>query len=1422
MTRAPEVMTSDAKRLLSATIRRLREQLLEDLHASTESTYRLSITRDAQTGLPEAAQVRRRRLRAWMREQERAEAAQQAQEKGREPRTKDDFRREAEQQAAYTLLNRLLMLRLLETKPEHDPTGEPLRWPPVIKGGWQSRAYLEFRDVAEGLVTGGGAVSDETEGYAFLLQLIFEEMALDLPGLFGPAGIADLVPIPARSLRLVIEALDQPELESCWHDDMTLGWVYQYWNDPQREALDAKLNAGGKVAPHEIASKTQMFTERYMVDWLLQNTLGPMWLAMCRRHGWVPEVEARGVLRQLDERRADWRAKREAGEVELTELMPLYHALERRWAYYVPQPIPDDAAAQAPESWRDVKILDPAVGSGHFLVVAMDLLVALYREEARHRGVEHEDEWQHLAIVECILSHNLHGIDLDPRAVQMAAAALWLKAQQIQPGARPERLNLVASNLRLSHLGDDEPALRQLRLEVERETGLSGELLETILHALRGADHLGSLLKIDQAVDEALSSHDADHGRSTGQRELFADPGEEPAELAPGARLTLVQRLEAFLARHSHGDDLGLRLWGEQLTSGVRFLRMLREGRYDLVVGNPPYLGSAKLEKKADFTRTYATAKTDYFAAFFLRGMELAKPGGRCGYVTLSNWMFLKAYRQFREQVLKTHLVALADFGKAAFSTGGTLISTSATIFRKAGSSQSMALRTFEDYELKRDERQPDRTCSALLAQVGRHEFDTAALKVVPEWPLIYWWAESALREYRSVPLIGDSAPAKQGLATGNNARFLRRPFEVAPGRLGSSRHASSWTPYIKGAAGRGWVEPLSDVVNWSSWGLEIQNYEIDGRQASRPQNQEWYFSLGVAFSMIGSRFSSRAHRYGSIFGHKGSSIFVSNTAAAVCALNSSKTRRILEALNPGIGFEVGDVARVPFVEIDSSQEIFDHLTASFSEHEAHREPSVEFKQSGPSPWRHAQVWAQEAVDRPDGAPLPDYEPVYDPEPPSDHLSFALGVALGRFGASAEGILNPEKDDLSSALPHGLLFLDGTLDETDRRDGLGHPAAEPLHEAWKTYSDKIETRRAGLREWLRLDFFKDVHRTMYENRPIHWPLSSSQKTFVAWVNIHRMDERTLRILQADHLRPALTRLDGELTDLREVRDGAAGDEDAKKAAREAGDRVAGVKSARDELAAFLRDVEQVADRGAPQVDAKDPEREQDHRYQPVLDDGVMINSAALWPLLEPQWKDPKKWWRELSQAKGRKDYDWSQLAMRYWPRRVDEKCRRDPSLAVAHGCFWRFHPERAYAWELRLQDEIGPDFRIEEAPYRPGGHETEPPDRGDGPHRRAFLEQQAEKAIAAIEKEALRRMGRGKEKKVVAAMRLLDEGLWADHPQEMWALEQRLAEKQGADFQLEAPDEPDARATYEANHPEAAAERRRRFGALRLLPGAAS
>jgi hypothetical protein len=577
------------------------------------------------------------------------------------------------------------------------------------------------------------------------------------------------------------------------------------------------------------------------------------------------------------------------------------------------------------------------------------------------------------------------------------------------------------------------------------------------------------------------------------------------------------------------------------------------------------------------------------------------------------------------------------------------------------------------------------------------------------------------------------------------------------------------------GGAGQEWLEPLNTVVCWTNLGIEIANFD----KSKYGRGADLYFQRGVVFSAIGMSFSARLHRYESIIADAGVSVFGQSLDSIVCAMNSRGSRYILECLNPGVNFKIADVARLPVPVIKDADSIVSILERAFGEHESHREPSVEFRRPGPSPWRHAQAWAQIAVDRPEGAPLPDYVPEHDPEPATDHISYALGVALGRFGANGEGILDPAKDGLTHALPAGVLFLDGTLAPHDRGDGLGHPAAAPLHAAWAAQGPAVAPD-TSLRDWLARDCF-DFHRKTYENRPIHWPLSSEKRTFVAWVTIHRWTPDTLRTLLADHLHRRMTRLDGELADLR-----AAQARADKKAARAAEKRLGQVQKWREELATFIRDVEQCAEKGPPPTDIKCPPREVDARYAPDLDDGVMINSAALWPLLAPQWKDPKKWWRELAAADDKKDYDWAHLAMRYWPTRVDAKCRKDPSLAVAHGCFWRWHPARAFAWELRLQDEISPDFRLAEPPYRG--------DAGDAAHRAAFLAQHAAEALRLVQTELLRRLR--KHRKPIPAYTLAFPGLCPAHPDVCWQLENTIIAKQRAPFRLLAPDEPRARAAY--------------------------
>ncbi len=1308
----PTRMTSEAKAWLSRTVRELRARLLKDLTDELQSVYRLSLPL-ARAELSSERAIRRRRLESYLDEQARAgtrgarETLGEARERHLEAAVK---------LAGATLLNRLIVLRSMEAL--------GMVRVKAVTGGWSSQGYRELREVAPTLA------GDADEGYGFMLEQLAEELALDLPGLFGEVGVNALIPVPPPTLRAVLEALEGEELSqddraSLWGDDTLPGWVYQFWNDPEREALDEKIRTGGKIESHEIAAKTQLFTDRYMVEWLLQNSLGQLWLAMCARNGWQPEVEKSGALDRLEARRAEWRGKRERGEVSLEALMPLEDELEERWKYWVPRELPADAAAHAPDSLRELKLLDPACGSGHFLVIAFSLLAPLYEEEARHRG----ERWSREQIAAWIVERNLHGLDLDPRAVQIAAAALWLKMKSYAPEAAPGQMHLVASNLGLGALAKDDPALLELEQAVEREIGIPAALTRRVVEALKGADSLGSLLKVSEAVERALAEHEKSVGFARSlptQGDLFRAAPPRQLELTrEEARTGLVDLLEGFVARHTRGDDLGLRLRGEQLAAGVRFIRMLGEGQYHLVVGNPPYQNAGKAVDFSYLTRHYPEGKSDLYTAFLLRGLELARPGGYSSLLTLRGWMFLGQFEKLRKKLLgESDLRILGDLDRGGFELVlDELVAVAISLLwhHPPSATACVAMLPTPRDDRSRDARRTPRKRAGLLCGVGRYDFVPERLSVVPGHPLIYWWDEAFLRRYAETPKIGEVHPARKGACTSNNARFVRQAWEV-PIRATRTTQAflvveHPWIPFINGASGTSWYEPLRQALRWQRFGLEVKVFNgfLYGSYTRSIQNQDKYFQPGVAFSMIGSSFTARAHRYRSVFGNKGSSVFPADIPQALCLMNSATARQVLESLNPGIGFEVGDVNRLPLFPIESAEAIVARLDEAFTAHEQARETSVEFRRPGPSPWRVAQEWAQRAVDRPAGEPLPPYQPTLDPEPPLDHLSFALGVALGRFGAGGEGILEQAPD---SALPHGILFLSGA----GGADSLEHPAARPVHEAWEQHRQAIAPKTSELRDYLRTKLFPDDHLKRYEKRPIYLPLSSEKRSFVAWCSIHRWTDQTLPVLLADHLQPEASRLKAELADLAEAR--TTGDRATQARAQ---GRFGEVQALHEELLAFLRAVQEMAEKGPPPAGPRCPPREADARFAMDLDDGVMINSAALWPLLAPQWKDPATWWTELCTGKGRKDYDWAHLARRYFPTRVEQKCQTDPSVAVAHGCFWKYHPEKAYQWELRLQapDELGADFRLDEP--------------GSDAYRADFEQRQASQARELGEAEERRR-----------------------------------------------------------------------------------
>lgn len=1327
-------LTPEAKSKLSSTVRGLRDRLIADLQNAVESTYLLSIPA-GRAKLREAEKERRRRL-----EEDYLDVNVRGEKLGKKDDPEVVRRRHllaAIKLAAATVLNRLVVIKQMEAI--------ELIKPKVVTGGWTSPGYREWREFAPELCRGGG-----DEGMGALLELLYDELAIELPGLFGTVGVTKLVPIPAVTLRAVIEALEAPELVSAWRDDTTLGWVYQYWNDPEREALDAKLNGGGKVEPHEIASKTQMFTERYMVEWLLQNSLGQQWLGICARHNWIPKAQSDGTLARLEERRSDWRSRREAGEVALDALMPIETAMEERWKYWVRQPLVE---SQDLGSIRSIKILDPACGSGHFLVIAIDLLFAMYREEASHRG----EDWSDREIVESILENNLYGVDIDPRAVQIAAAALVLKAKGLCAAASPRRLNLVASNLQIAMLSDDDdPALVELRVGVFEATGIPEGLTNRIVQALKGADAWGSLLKIDREVDRAISEYETSLDEPE-QTDLFRVSGVADRLTDRRQRKDLLlENLERFLNLRTSGDDLGLRLRGEQLAAGVRFIRLVREGMYDLVIGNPPYQGASKMADAKFLAVQYPKGKADLYAAFLERGLQLVKPGGISAMLTMRNWMFIQQFSEIREYLLEHFdLRILGDVDRGAFEEiVDEVVSTTMSIFQntKPNEENSIAIQPTPLDDNARDSQRTSRKKAAVLAQVGRFEFRSDRFRAIKKQPIVYWWDDSNVKRYEEFPKLGALYPARFGTSTGDNTRFIRYAWELPIFPIVRSNTFLekivdlSWQPFINGAKGRKWLEPLLETVRWKNLGLECKLHK-----SSAPRNITFNLQPGVAFVMIGAEFSARLHRFRSIFGNKGSSVFpetIEEVPNLLALMNSQKSKQVMSALNPGIGFEVGDVNRLPLFPIESADEIFAQLETAFTQHEAARETSVEFRHPGPTCWPYAQAWAQQAVDRPAGTLLPDWNPTYEAATPEDWLSYSIGLALGRFPLAPEdphpltpdpvlGAGEPENPAPLSPptpaplsrpgrgaggeglLPHGLLYLSTYNPDTD---SLSHPAAAPIHTAWAQHGSTI-AKAKPLHHWLRTNFFKDTHLKRYDQRPIYFPLSSTKLNFVAHISIHRWADDTLTTLLADHLIPDLTQLEGELADLLDTRLTPSTD---RKAQNQADDRYNTLLQFRDELQAFIALIRQCADQGPPIAHPKDPKPETPARFIMNLDDGVMINSAALWPLLEPQsWKKPKTWWSELCTAQGKKDYDWSHLAARYFPNRVDTKCQTDPSLAVAHGCFWKYHPAKAYEWELRLQDEIAIDFKIDE-------HHSDQ-------HRQDFETDHPETVLELKEKEEKRR-----------------------------------------------------------------------------------
>lgn len=969
-----------------------------------------------------------------------------------------------------------------------------------------------------------------------------------------------------------VEQLWLEELEQVWADPLAVGWVFQFYNDPERRQLDEKVAKRGKIQPDEVASKTQLFTERYLCDWLLENSLGAVWRGVCASNGWSVETAN----------------------------------------YWVERP---QGSVLALESIGDLRLLDPAVGTGNFLVVAFEMLLELYRREADFRG----EEWSAAVSAQRIVEHNLFGLDIDADAVSLAKVVLWWRVRGLGGDPRWMNLGAPASDADYSAIWEWGACW-----------GVSRAATERLVQCLEGLPSLGSLSPLGRLAQQATGSSRDPVGAS--------------------------RALDSALGGAGAQAPLPLR---DQPSPAQLMLRSLRAEGFHVVVGNPPYLGVKKMGAPKPIEALYPHAKADLFAVFVERGEELACRGGFVAMITLHNWMFLSSFTEFRADRARCSALEVCAHlglggGFSGWSDNNVVMQTAMFVYRRGGDwgypTRWLRLNDYPNAE----------KAAALLEPRVRLTRAVSSLAAIPDRPLIYWWSAAELERYLNSTKMVEETPVRQGLATSNNRRFVRFPWEVARGsilrRLVDEPRfeglGADWVPFIKGAAGKTWFEPLSDIIAWHRHGLELKLHaqKLYGSYTRTIKNEAYYFRGGVSYSTIGADFRARARRWQSVFDVSGSAVFPDDIPNMLCLLNSDRAKGVLEALNPTANFQVGDVNRLPLFPVARAGEIVANLEEAFTTHEGARETSVGFVAPGPSAWKAAQEWARRTVNLAEGEVVAPFVPRYEEPTALDRLSHAFGLAVGRFVEDDGWASEPPPNSLED----GVLFVGSGGVE----DSLGLPACEPLHEAWGAVEEE------DIRAWLRFGFFKRDHLGRYRKRPIYWPLSSKHRSFVVWVFGHRFRSGLLEQVAEQWLVPARGGL--------------------------------GAESDRAELDDFIEELKRLSRCGPLQADAVDPQRELDLPLELVREDGVRVQCAALWSLLEPQWKEPRRWWSELCRGVGRPDCDWSKLAARYFPKRVAEKCAVDASIAVAHGRLWRDHPRAAYEWEYRFSQEFGRKISIDE------------------------------------------------------------------------------------------------------------------------------
>ncbi|MDM8535487.1 BREX-1 system adenine-specific DNA-methyltransferase PglX [Desulfobacterales bacterium HSG17] len=971
-----------------------------------------------------------------------------------------------------------------------------------------------------------------------VMPFMFERIA-DFTELLMPDDLVSDNSLPA----LIREAMSPDVCE----DVEVIGWLYQFYVSEKKDEVFAGLKKNKKITPENIPAATQLFTPEWIVKYLVENSLGRLW--MLNRPG-----------------------------------SRLVHRME----YYI-KPDQEETDFLRVSSPEEIKVCDPACGSGHMLVYAFELLYAIYEEEG-YDGTE---------IPGLILGKNLFGIEIDERAGGLACFALVMKARgkyrrffrkAVQPKVCVLENVLFITTNDMNNTNEeffkteDENGLIQIIMELCK-TGVDRNALIHDLYLFTEADNFGSLLKPE------LSPHDFEKlipAAEDLEKEYFSD---------------------VFLSPLTKKISLALKQ-GYFLSS-----------KYHVVIANPPYMGGKGMNGSLGTwaKENYPNSKSDLFAMFIERGFKLLVDMGYNAMITMQSWMFLSSFETLRQKLLTNqNIVSLIQIGYNSFPELNSKVAQACAFILV--NCQRYTVGSYINLNDVSQSADKEKIFIEKKKKKDIHWVNQQDFSKIPGSPIAYWVSEKLVEIYSNSKQFHDIADSIQGMITGNNNKFLRRWPEVNSTKLSLNKALiddvdtinSFWIPYNKGGDLRKWYGNNEFVLNWSNKGKDLTR--------SRTKNAQFYFKPCITWTFITSSFfTARKCTQGFVWDVAGSSVFPHQNdyfGKLLCFMCSKIGKTILDAINPTLNYQVENILSLPVhinldsnnnritqlmellvittrTDWDSYETSWDFKTLSLLQSD-YRQPTLKTTYTTlRTHWQEITLETQRLEQENNRIFIEAYglQDELTPEVPlaeitltcnphyryggkktdeelekllladtiKEFISYAVGCIFGRFSLDKPGLILANQgetiEDYLAQIPKPTFApaKDNVIPIMDN-DWFTDDITEQFKTFLKTtfglenYTENLafieNAIGKNISQYFLKNFYPD-HIKTYKKRPIYWMFSSPKASFNALIYMHRYRPDTASIVLNNYLREYTTKLGARKENLENISISAAASQKEK-------------------------------------------------------------------------------------------------------------------------------------------------------------------------------------------------------------------------------------------------------------------------------------